>query len=171
MSKAPLFSVDPVIKETREVIVPAYDHYFEKEENVPGVMQIFEAPVPRAGEIDFGFARVFHQGKHETIDVRPYYGKRINRETLLKIANSLGFDKVKIREYSSGPFNIPFEEEDQHEFSYRMGYGSLSSIWDSTIDVYKTIESDLESNPVMCYGITTYEHSQILHTKKIIGRS
>lgn len=165
MSKAPLFLVEPIVKESRDVIVPAYDHYFEKEENVPGVMQIFETPVPRAGKREFHFARTTHQEKHETIDVRSYYGKRIDQNTLLKIANSLGIDKVKIREYSSGSFHVPFEEEDQHYFSYRIGYGPKSSIWDNDSETLQTIESDLVHEPVLCYGITTYESNQILHSR------
>lgn len=60
---------------------------------------------------------------------------------------------MKIIEYSSGSFHVPFEEEDQHHFSYRIGDGPKSHVWDNTTETFETVKSDLVHEPVMCYEI------------------
>lgn len=88
MSKTSLFSVDPVVKESPNVIVPAFDITSKKKKTSRGLCRFLNHQFQEQAKENSTLPGT-HPEKHETIHVRSYYGKRIDQTTLLKIANSL----------------------------------------------------------------------------------
>lgn len=151
--------------QTRKVKVPVWDDYFQKEEIVPGVQKIFKEPRPMANERDFGFARVYHQPKHHTLDIMPQGCNKISDTNILKIANSFNIDQVKVKVWRGGAY--PNGDISRYELSY----GEKCYNWnDETLELLNTIPCDLEYRQVLCYGITEYgEHDNtIIHTEPIV---
>jgi hypothetical protein len=169
MTNIKLFSIKPVVKETREVIVPGYDYYLEKEEKIPGVIHIFESPVPRVNEWSCGFASISHYPKSNLIRVMPYEVKEIDQEVLLKIASFFGVRQVQIRRRYQRDLSLieGVAREKIEAIQYSLPYNPESYDWKEDTETLSPIEGDLEINPVLCYGLTQFEDSQIFHTRLI----
>ena len=150
--------------QTRKVMVPVWDEYFQKEEIVPGVQKEFKEPKLMPNRRNFRFAYVFHQPKHHTLDIMPQGCNKLSDSDILKIANSFNIDQVKIKAWRSGAYpngNIS---------RYELSYGEKCDNWnDETLELLNTIPSDLEYKQVLLYGITEYgEHNNmIIHTEPI----
>lgn len=147
---------------TREVMIPVWDDYFQKEEIVPGVQEIFKEPKVLANRRDFGFAYVMNQPEHHTLDIRPQGCDKLSDSDILKIANSFNIDQVKIKTWREGAY--PNGKISRYELSY----GNKGYNWnDETVDIQNTIPSDLNYKKVLVYGVTRYENSEIIHSKPI----
>lgn len=149
--------------QTREVMVPLWDYYLEKEENVPGVQEIFPEPKILTNRRDFGFAYVIHQPKHHSLDILPQGCDKLSESDILKIANSFNIDKVKVRVWRGGSY--PNGKISRYELSY----GEKCYNWNNeTLKIQKTILSDLNYKEVLVYGVTKYENGEIIHTNPIL---
>ena len=149
--------------QTRKVMVPVWDDYFQKEEIVPGVQEIFREPKVLPNRRDFGFAYAIHQPQHHTLDIMVEKGRRkINDSNLLKIAKSFNIGQVKITAWRSGAY------PNGDISSYTLGYGSKCYLWDDEVlEIQDTIPSDLDYKQVLVYGVTRYENFEIIHTEPI----